>query len=171
MVTGQKGIELIKQSEGVQLVAYPDPRSELFEQCLKSGVSPYNNGYFKLKDYENFSGLPWTIGYGHTGDVKPRQQISLSEAESLLHTDLMRFEKGVDYLVKVDLNQNQFDALVCFAYNVGLGSFKKSTLLKKLNAGDYLGASNEFEKWNKAGGKVLKGLTARRLDEKSLFLS
>lgn len=82
-----------------------------------------------------------------------------------------RFEKGVSDLVKVPLNQNQFDALVSFAFNLGLGNLKSSTLLKKLNASDYIGASKEFERWNRAGGKVLNGLTRRRIAERDLFLS
>lgn len=171
MITSQRGVDLIQQSEGVQLVAYPDPASSLFKECVKRGISPYNNGFLKLKGYQKFDPLPWTIGYGHTGNVSVFSKITLAEAESLLCTDLMKFENGVDDLVKVELNQNQFDALVCFAYNVGLGNLGKSTLLKKLNASDYIGASNEFIKWNKSKGVVLAGLTKRRQEEKNLFLS
>ena len=90
-------------------------------------------------------------------------------------------ENGIEYvkdfgdkilqLVKVPLNQNQFDALVSICYNIGMGNFSKSTLLKKINQGDFKGASLEFEKWNKSGGIVLAGLVKRRLKEKALFIS
>ena len=99
------------------------------------------------------------------------QKITAAEAELLLTVDLSRFEIGVSKLVKVFLNQNQFDALVCFSFNLGLGSLGGSTLLKKLNLGDYTGASLEFPKWTHAGGVILPGLVKRRAAEKALFLS
>jgi lysozyme len=77
--------------------------------------------------------------------------------------------RDVDSLVKVSLNDNQYAAIVSFAFNLGVGNLKQSTLLKKLNAGDFAGAANEFAKWNKAGGKVLAGLTRRRAAEAELF--
>jgi lysozyme len=80
-----------------------------------------------------------------------------------------KFEAGVKRLVKVPLAQGQFDALVSFSFNVGLGALGSSTLLRKLNAGDYRGAAAEFPRWNKAGGKVYEGLTRRRAAERSLF--
>ncbi|WP_150182605.1 lysozyme [Enterobacter asburiae] len=146
MQTSEKGIALIKQFEGCKLTAYQD----------SVGV--------------------WTIGYGWTKPVdgKPIRAgmtIKQETAERLLKTGLVSYENDVSRLVKVDLTQGQFDALVSFTYNLGARSLSTSTLLRKLNAGDYAGASDEFLRWNKAGGKVLNGLTRRREAERALFLS
>lgn len=112
----------------------------------------------------------YTIGYGHYGsDVKEGMRINKSTADELFIKDVARFEKAVNDFVKIDLNQNMFDALVSFSYNVGTAGFANSTLLKKLNKGDYLGASKEFAKWNRSGGKILNGLVRRRAMELELF--
>lgn len=120
----------------------------------------------------------WTIGYGHTANVTKDMKITQKEAERLLLIDLAYFEKSVTNLIKdVPCTQSQFDALVCFAFNVGVGSLAASTLLKKFLAGDTRGAADEFLRWNKAkspetGAKIeLKGLTLRRQAERRLFLS
>ncbi|WP_043632630.1 lysozyme [Chromobacterium haemolyticum] len=124
----------------------------------------------RLKAYQDSVGI-WTIGYGHTGpDVTPGMVITQAQADALLARDLNRFESGVTRLVQVPLNQNQFDALVCFSFNLGLGALQGSTLLRLLNAGDYAGAAAQFPRWNKAGGKELPGLTRRRAAEQALFL-
>ncbi|HHL1466161.1 TPA: lysozyme [Klebsiella pneumoniae] len=146
MQTSEKGIALIKQFEGCKLTAYQD----------SVGV--------------------WTIGYGWTKPVdgKPIRAgmtIKQETAERLLKTGLVSYESDVSRLVKVGLTQGQFDALVSFTYNLGARSLSTSTLLRKLNAGDYAGAADEFLRWNKAGGKVLNGLTRRREAERALFLS
>ena len=146
MQTSEKGIALIKQFEGCKLTAYQD----------SVGV--------------------WTIGYGWTQPVdgKPIRAgmtIKQETAERLLKTGLVIYESDVSRLVKVGLTQGQFDALVSFTYNLGARSLSTSTLLRKLNAGDYAGAADEFLRWNKAGGKVLNGLTRRREAERALFLS
>ncbi|WP_349334643.1 lysozyme [Enterobacter roggenkampii] len=146
MQTSDKGIALIKQFEGCKLTAYQD----------SVGV--------------------WTIGYGWTQPVdgKPIRAgmtIKQETAERLLKTGLVSYESDVSRLVKVGLTQGQYDALVSFTYNLGARSLSTSTLLRKLNAGDYAGASDEFLRWNKAGGKVLNGLTRRREAERALFLS
>lgn len=142
MKISKKGLDLIKQFEGLELKAYKD----------SVGVV--------------------TIGYGSTGPhVSMGMVINQEQAESLLKQDVSRFEKGVSEIVKVPLNQNQFDALVSFSFNLGLGNLKSSTLLKKLNAKDYQGAADEILRWNRAGGKVLAGLTRRRIAERDLFLS
>lgn len=131
---------------------------------------------FVRKPYQDPIGL-WTIGVGHLiGDGKklPKawdKELTDDEVDELLYEDLERFEIGIQRLTKVSLTQGQFDALVSFSFNVGLGNFQSSTLRSKLNRGDYEGASNEFWKWRKAGGKILKGLVKRRADEKNLFLS
>ena len=95
---------------------------------------------------------------------------TLEECYALLHKDLAKFERGIDKYVTVPLTQNQFDALVSFVYNLGLGCLQRSTLRKKLNRGDYQGAADELLKYNKAAGKVLRGLTRRRQAERALFL-
>lgn len=146
MQTSDKGIALIKQFEGCKLTAYQD----------SVGV--------------------WTIGYGWTQPVdgKPIRAgmtIKQETAERLLKTGLVSYENDVSRLVKVGLTRGQFDALVSFTYNLGSRSLSTSTLLRKLNAGDYAGAADEFLRWNKAGGKVLNGLTRRREAERALFLS
>ncbi|NHR05165.1 lysozyme [Chromobacterium haemolyticum] len=124
----------------------------------------------RLKAYQDAVGV-WTIGYGHTGpDVTPGLVISQAQADGLLARDLNRFETGVSRLALVPLNQNQFDALVSFSYNLGLGSLQNSTLLRLLNQRDYAGAAAQFPRWNKAGGKVLPALTRRRAAEQALFL-
>jgi GH24 family phage-related lysozyme (muramidase) len=122
----------------------------------------------KLKSYQDAVNV-WTIGYGHTKTAKPGQAISEPEAERLLKADLHDAESAVNRMVRVPLTDNQFDALVSFVFNLGAGSFQRSTLLRKLNAGEYQVAANEFLKWNKAGGRVLAGLTRRRRAEQALF--
>lgn len=141
MKTSDKGIALIKEFEGCKLAAYKCP----------AGV--------------------WTIGIGTTKGVKSGMVITEGQAVDFLKRDLAIFEAAVNKLVKVEISQAQFDALIAFAYNVGEGALSKSTLLKKLNAGDAKGAAAEFSKWNKAGGKALAGLTRRRAAESALFLS
>lgn len=137
----KQGLELIKHFEGLRLAAY---------KC-SAGV--------------------WTIGYGHTGGVNPGDIIDEITAESLLRKDVAVSESAVSRLVSVPLNQHQFDALVSFVFNLGAGNFRTSTLLKKLNAGDYSGAADEFSRWINAGGKPLPGLARRREAERLLFLT
>jgi len=146
MKVSNKGIELIKKYEGLRLDAYRCPAGKL------------------------------TIGYGHTGDdVKPGMTINKEMAELLLKQDLTVFEKAINELVKIKLTQNQFDALLSLVYNIGIGNFKKSTLLKLLNENKILEAGEEFMKWTKArqpgGLKELPGLVKRRAEEKTLFLT
>lgn len=125
----------------------------------------------KLKAYKDLVGV-WTIGYGHTGGVSEGDELAdEGEASELLEEDLTRFEDGVENLLPCDVNSNQFSALVCFAYNVGLGNLAKSTLLDKVSKLDWEGAAAEFLRWNRAGGKVVAGLTRRRQAESNLFRS
>lgn len=143
------GIALIKQFEGCKLKAYPDPAS---------------------------GGKPWTIGYGWTQAVDgraiiPGMTIDQSTADRLLKCGVVQYEQGVNQLVKATITQGQFDALVSFAYNLGLRSLSTSTLLAKTNAGDIKGAANEFGKWINANGKPMNGLIKRRAAERELFLS
>jgi lysozyme len=141
MTLDKKGIEHLKGCEGLRLIAYKDT----------VGV--------------------WTIGYGATFyenyvPVKKGDMITLDRAEQLLKFHIAKFENAVNMLVKVELTQNQFNALVSFCYNVGIRAFKNSTLLKKLNNRDYIGASKEFIKWVKQ-----PELRNRRLKETELFNS
>jgi GH24 family phage-related lysozyme (muramidase) len=114
----------------------------------------------------------WTIGYGHYGpDVQPGMRITKARALELLKRDVKIAEGAVRTLVKVDLRQQEYDALVSLAYNIGNGAFGSSTLLRELNQKHYLRAANQILRWNKGGGKVLLGLTRRRRAERSLFRS
>jgi len=142
MNVSEAGLDLIKEHEGCVLTAYPDPGS---------------------------GGDPWTIGYGHTQGVKRGQMITREEADAFLREDVHLAEQCVNRSTDVPLTQEQFDALVSFVFNVGCKAFQGSTLLRKLNSGDYSGASEEFKRWNKAAGRVLPGLTKRRLAEAELF--
>jgi lysozyme len=129
----------------------------------------------------------WTIGVGHVIDPNHarvpfadrlslelpagwNRTLSKDEIDDILRKDLARFEAGVKRLCPGELTQGQFDALVSFAFNVGLGSLQKSSLRMKHNRADFQGAADEFLKWAKAGGKVLKGLLKRREDERALYL-
>jgi lysozyme len=126
-----------------------------------------------LKAYQDFVGV-WTIGWGHTGlqhkdgTVFRGREISPEKATELLRYDMHQFEQRVISFVTVPVNDDEFAALVSFDFNTG--GLGKSTLLKKLNGGDRTGAADEFLKWDKAGGKVLRGLTRRRQSERNLFL-
>jgi GH24 family phage-related lysozyme (muramidase) len=146
MRISKNGIELIKRFEGLELKAYPDSVGVL------------------------------TIGYGWTQPVDGKKivrgmVIDQETADRLLKCGVVQYEQGVNQLVKVNITHGQFDALVSFAYNLGLRSLSTSTLLQKLNAGDKQGAANEFGKWVNAGGVKLKGLVTRREAERELFLS
>jgi GH24 family phage-related lysozyme (muramidase) len=144
MKTSDAGLKLIMQFEGLRLKAYRCP----------AGV--------------------WTIGYGHTSaagvpDVRDGMRISAQEAEAILKKDLAGFEAAVAGLVKKELTQAQFDVLVSFAYNCGVGALKGSTLLKRVNAGAFDAVSAELMKWTKAKGKELPGLVRRRRAEAALW--
>ena len=143
-------------------------------------ISPH--GLEKLKQWEGLktkaykdSGGVWTIGYGHTataGEPKPRagMVITAAEAESILLKDLTQFEAAVENNVKVKLNDNQFAALVSFAFNIGTGAFKSSTLLKKLNKGDFDAVPAELMKWVHTGKTKNQGLVNRRRAEGYLWM-
>lgn len=141
-ITGEAGLSIIRDCEGLRTTSYRCP-----------------------------AGIP-TIGYGHTGpEVKDGQTITKEEADRLLRDDVKVAERAIKRLVKVQLTQGQFDALVSFTFNLGAGNLQSSTLLKKLNASDYAGAAEQFLVWNKAAGKVLPGLVKRRERERQCFLS
>lgn len=132
--------------------------------------------------YQDVAGL-WTIGVGHlltreeldTGELVTgaewRDGLSDAQVDELLQHDLQRFEACVYENCRVLLSQNQFDALVCFAFNIGCGAFEESTLLRKLNDGEYAEVPKEMKRWNRAGGRVVQGLVNRREKEAALFLT
>lgn len=128
----------------------------------------------RLNAYDDGVGV-WTIGFGtikypNGVRVKKGDTCTEQQAEAYLKNDLAKFEAAINKLVKVSITQNQFDALASFTYNLGETNLANSTLLKKLNKSDYQGAADQFLVWNKAGGKVMKGLVRRREAERALFL-
>lgn len=140
MILTETGIQLIQHFEGCRLTAYKDA----------VGV--------------------WTIGYGHVGpEVKAGMTITEAAATAIFRGDATRFAESVRHVLEQDVSDHQFSACVSLAYNVGIGAFRESTLLRLLNRGDYWGAANQFGVWNKAGGRVLKGLVLRRAAERDLF--
>jgi len=139
MRTGRDGVELIRHFEGCRFDAYLCP----------AGV--------------------WTIGYGHTADVKEGDSIDQEAAEAFLIEDLEKFEQAVMRLVEVSLTQQQFDALVSWTFNLGAGNLAESTLLRKLNNYQYAEVPEQMMRWVRAGGKVLDGLVRRRAAEAALF--
>jgi lysozyme len=123
----------------------------------------------RLKAYLDSAGVP-TIGYGSTMGVKMGDEITEAQALEFLEDDIERHADPVREAVDVPINQNQFDALVSFVFNVGAGAFRASTLLRKINTYDYMGAADELPRWVHAGGRELEGLKLRRASERSLFL-
>ena len=137
-----------------------------------------------IKHYEGFYSKPykcpanrWTIGYGHLigdGTSLPdnwNRHFSIGEINDLLKRDLVRFEQGVLRYITVPLNQYQFDSLVSFSFNLGIGTLQRSQVRQKINRHDFKGAALRLLKYNKAGGIALKGLTLRRQDEAKLLNS
>ena len=148
MKISQKGLDLISQSEGIILKAYADPGVGWELPTIGIGTTKYPNGN-KVKK----------------GDIITKEQ-----AFEYLEHDTNEFAKGIDKLVKVNLNQNQIDALISFTYNVGLGNLRSSTLLKKINNNpNDPTIADEFKKWSHANGKILKGLQIRRDKEAKLY--
>ena len=139
MKISEEGISLIKNYEGCRLEAYQD----------SVGI--------------------WTIGYGVIKGVKEGDKINQEEADHLLQEELPEYEGYINDMIKVPLEQCQFDALVCWVYNLGPNNLKDSTLLRILNEGDYNGVPEQIKRWNKAGGTVLAGLVKRRSAEADLF--
>ena len=145
MEYSKEGLKLTERFEGCRLEAYPDPGT---------------------------GGDPWTIGYGHTGpDVFPTLVITQEYAEKLLLEDVQKAVANVNAHLKIEVTQEEFDALVDFAFNCGCRNLDNSTLLKKVNEGDHEGAADEFLKWDRSGGHIMAGLLKRRQAEAALFLS
>jgi lysozyme len=140
--TSARGVELVKRWEGLRLLAYQCP----------AGI--------------------WTIGYGHTGDVKRGDRITEHQANAILTLDLESAERAVEELVTVELSDNEFAALVSFVFNLGRKRFAESTMLALLNRGRRRDkVAEEFPKWKHAAGRVVPGLVRRRMAERELFLS
>ena len=158
MKVSQKCIEQIKKDEGVRSRPYQCP-ALLWTVGVGHVIDPHH-AKVKLADRKQ---LPIPAGWDRV--------LSATEIDEILKKDLNRFEAGVLRLIKVKLTQGQFDGLVSFSFNVGLGNLQNSTLRMKLNRGDYEGAAEQFLVWTKAGGKVLKGLVIRRTHEKEMFES
>lgn len=144
MMIGDKGKALVKRFEGCRLTAYPDPAT---------------------------GGDPWTIGWGATGpDIKRGTVWTQVQADAWLDNRLAHDAEQLTRMIgPAPTTQDQFDAMMCFAYNVGLGNLSASTLLKRHIAGRYADAQAEFARWNKASGKVMLGLTRRRAAEAALY--
>lgn len=140
MKTSDAGIALIEEFEGFEALAYQD----------SVGV--------------------WTIGWGHTAGVTAGDRVTEEMATDMLQSDLAWAEAAVSNSVKVPLNQDQFDALVSFTFNLGAAALANSTLLRLLNSGDYAGAAGQFGRWVYAGSTVLPGLVSRREAERALFV-
>ena len=142
MKTSRQGIELIKEFEG-----------------------------FRAEAYKPIPSDPWTIGYGFTEGVQMGDTITRQQADARLKRELVKYEQGVMKATGGNVDQAQFDALVSFAFNVGVNGMAGSSVIKAHNRGDYQAAARAFSLWNKAGGKVLAGLTRRRAAEAALYLS
>jgi len=142
-VVSKNGLDLIKSFEGLSLKAYPDPGT---------------------------GGEPITIGYGHTGGIKLGTIWTQAQADSALADDVSRFADGVAGLIgSAPTTQNQFNAMVSLAYNIGTGNFGNSTLLRLHKAKDYAGAADQFAKWTRANGRVMAGLIRRRAAEAKMY--
>lgn len=144
MRISQRGLDAIKRHEGLRLHAYPDPAS---------------------------GGDPWTIGYGRAHGVEKGQTITAETAEQYLREDLQWVEDAIKETVTAPITQGQYDALCSLIYNIGEGAWRGSTMLKRINARQYMQAATEFVRWNKAAGKVMPGLTNRRVLEQKMFES
>lgn len=160
MKTSKAGIDLIKRWEGLVLYAYDDADASTPKKRIQYGMKVAGT---------------LTIGYGHTsaaGPPKVEQGMTITEreAEEILARDLFKYEQGVISAITARPTQPQFDAMVSLCYNIGPGAFAKSSLVRRFNAGNIAEAADAFLMWNKAGGRVLKGLENRRKDERALFL-
>ena len=135
----------------------------------KEGISLIKNYEgCRLEAYQDSVGI-WTIGYGVIKGVKEGDKINQEEADHLLQEELPEYEGYINDMIKVPLEQCQFDALVCWVYNLGPNNLKDSTLLKVLNEKNYEDVPEQIKRWNKAGGVVLAGLVKRRAAEADLF--
>ncbi|SDI78357.1 lysozyme [Variovorax sp. OV700] len=168
---GLDGHAVAHYFEDCKLRAYPDPGSPLFAALRTAGIDPYSLTSVPSA-FAHLSGKPWTIGRGDTGPgVVVGLIIGAAEADRRYARRMSsEFEPAVRRAVDVPLVQRQFDALVSIFYNGGVEALSTSTLVRMLNRGDRTGAAAQFPRWNKSGGKVMKGLQRRREAERLLFL-
>lgn len=159
MKVSRAAIDMIKHHEGVRFSPYRCP-AKLWTVGVGHLIDP-NHARVPFAERDS---LPIPAGWDRT--------LTMAEVDSLLATDLNRFERGVAGLCPDAVNyQGVFDALVSFSFNVGLGNFQRSTMRMKINRGELEEAADEFLKWTKSGGRVLPGLVKRRNDERALYLS
>jgi len=158
MNVSPKALAVIKHHEGIRFTPYRCP-AKLWTIGVGHVLYP-EQGKLKIEDRDSYPLRP-----------EDNRKFSAEEVDSILAADLQRVERGEEKFVPVPLTQGQFDALVSFSFNVGLGTLQRSTLRAKLNRGDKEGAAEELLKYCMAGGKILKGLQNRRIDERAMFLS
>ena len=156
MNVSPQALKVIKHHEGTRFTPYRCP-ARLWTVCVGHVLYP-DQGKLKIEDRDAYPLRP-----------EDNRKFSMDEVDAILAADLQRFERGVEKFVPVPLTQGQFDALVSFSFNVGLGTLQRSTLRAKLNRGE--NAADEFLKYCMAGGKILKGLQNRRIDERAMFLT
>ena len=160
--------EIIRSSEGHSLMAYPDPVSALGKACQKAKISLFK--FKTLPGWEKLDASPWTISYGLTGSwINKDTVITEQESRDKYLSYIKTFCNDLDKLVNVELNKNQYVALLSLMWNIGKGNLASSTVLKKVNAKDFTGATSAFALFDKAGGVVNPGLVARRKREANLF--
>lgn len=170
MHVGHNGIALVQRFEGCYSCI---PGGTVNGKVKPKPVANLRDVNQTVYSYRCSANVP-TIGWGNTmwadgTPVADGDECTLDEANQLFYTEIDEFAEGVARLIKTEITQNMFDALVCFAFNVGLGNLKNSTLLKVVNAGQFDQVREQFMRWNKAGGKELPGLTKRRSAEADLF--
>ena len=175
MKASPRCIAKIKSYEAYREYAYPDPESALARATpnLRKRWGFARAGLLMTTltpEQQKLSGAPWTVGYGTTKGVTPESKMTEAEATEALLEHLVEYERGVEAACKLRPNQNEFDALVCFAYNVGVAGMRGSSVIKAHNRGDKLSASRAFSLWNKSNGKVSAGLTRRRAGEGAWYL-
>jgi lysozyme len=181
MHISSNAVEVLHYFESCKLLAYPDPASPLFKACVRAKIDPYRLRQIP-KGFEALSGAPWTIGWGDTGNAKVGMVISQQEADDRFERRMRNeFEPMVRKALLRGITQGEFDGYTSGVFNVGPGgrdrdglirlrSGEPSTVLRRLNAGDTLGAANALLAWNKAGGQVMLGLRRRRAAERALML-
>jgi lysozyme len=158
MKVSDKALRVIKHHEGVRQRAYRCP-ARLWTIGVGHVLYP-EQGRLKLEERDGFTLRP-----------EDDRVFPMEEVDAILAADLARFERGVEQFCPIPLTQGMFDGLVSFSFNLGLGGLQRSTLRQKLLRGDKAGAADEFLKYCMGGGKILKGLQNRRIDERALFLS
>lgn len=173
MRTSPRGIAAIQQFEAYRMYAYPDPASALARATPRHpwGMQPARQILRTLPlAQQTLTGRPWTCGYGHTHGVTPDTVMTRADADAALAADLRQYEDAVRSACTVAPTQPQFDALVSLCYNIGPAGLARSTVIKAHNRGDHQAAARAFGLWNKAGGRVMPGLTRRRAAEAAMYL-